>query len=113
MKKDSGGYTERVVILRRTLAAADGTGEQIESWAEPEAGSGVHFAKVEASASSESLDANRQSATTRTLRFRHAVTLDAVDRVRLKASGEEYAVTGVHSEAAPWGGTQTVCTLIG
>lgn len=109
----AGEYRERVVILTRVLAAADATGEEVESWPDPAEGEGEHWAKIEAPGSGETLDANRQSYTTMVLRFRHLVTLEAVDRVRLKATGAEYGVTGIHRERTAAGGWQTVCSLVG
>lgn len=108
-----GEYRDRVVILTRSLAAADDTGEEVESWAEPDPGTGEHWARLEAPAGGETMDANRQSYRTMTLRFRHVVPLEAVDRVRLKETGDEFGVTGVHKERSESGGWQTVCSLIG
>jgi head-tail adaptor len=34
VQKPTGQYTERVRLLKRTLAAADATGQQVESWPE-------------------------------------------------------------------------------
>ena len=109
----AGGYKDRVVILTRTLASADGSGEEVESWPDPAPGTGTHFANIEQPASGETADANRQSFNTFRIRFRHAVALEAVDRVRIKDTGNEYAITGVTRERAPWGGWQTVATVVG
>lgn len=107
-------YTERIVVLARTLAAADGVGEEVESWPDPDAGTNEHWAAIEASGGGESTDAPRQSYRTRTLRFRHEITLAAVDKVRFKATDEDWIVTGVWSEPKVDGwGFQTVCTVVG
>lgn len=107
-------YPERVVILTRTLAAADATGEEVQSFPDPDPGTGEHWARIETASGGETLDAPRYSYTSRTLRFRHEVPLTAVDMVRLKDTGAECIVSGVWRERKKDGwGWQTVCTIQG
>lgn len=108
-----GEYRDRVVILTRTLAAADATGEEVESWPDPAAGTGEHWAKLEGPAAGETLDETRQSYQTITLRFRHEVTLAPVDMVRLKDQDTDWTVTAVWQERNESGGWCTVCNAIG
>jgi head-tail adaptor len=108
-----GEYRDRVWILPRQLATADGTGEEVESWPEPGDGSGKHWARIESPVGGETLDATRQSYQTKALRFRHEVALEAVDRIQIVETGVDYAVTGIHRERSECGGWQTVCTLVG
>ena len=110
MRTNAGGYAELVLVLTRTLAAADGTGEEVESWPDPPSRTGRHWAKIEGPSGAETADATRASYDTLTVRFRHAVTIEAVDHFRLTENSAEYAVTGVSRERAPWGGWQTVVT---
>lgn len=114
MRAGAGEYRERVVILTRELASPDATGEEAESWPTPQPlGTGEHWAKFDGAGAGETADAPRQSFGTVALRFRHAVTLKAVDRVRLKEDGRVFVVAGVRRERAPWGGWQTACELVG
>lgn len=113
-RRRGGDYRTRVVILTRTLATSDETGEEVESWPDPAAGAGEAWAKIEATAGGETATDPRYSYRTLTLRFREAVTLAAVDKVRLKDTGDEYIVTGVWTERKAAGnGTQTVCSITG
>ncbi|MES2208587.1 MAG: phage head closure protein [Chloroflexota bacterium] len=107
-----GSYREWVTILPRTEAAADATGQRVESWPDPPADTTQHAARFEAVTGGETATAQRQTYTTRAIRFRHAVTLAAVDRVKI--DGETYTVTGVWSERSEIGrGLQTLATLVG
>lgn len=113
-KRRAGLYVERVIILTRSLAAADGVGEEVESWPDPTAGTNEHWAAIDGITGSESVDTLRQSARTITLRFRTEVTLEAVDMIRMKATEEDFTVTGVWRERRKDGpGFQTVCTMVG
>lgn len=113
MRTGAGGYTDKVTILTRSLAAAATNGEEVESWPDPAAGTGQHYAKIEGPAAGETADATRAAFATLTVRFRHEVTITAVDHFRLNDGLAEYAVTGVRRERAPWGGWQTVVTGVG
>jgi head-tail adaptor len=114
MRKGAGEYRERVVILTRETASADATGEEVESWPTPQPlGTDEHWARFEGVGGGETTDAPRQSYGTLTLRFRNAVTVTAVDRIRSKEDGRVFAIGSVHRERAPWGGWQTVCVLAG
>lgn len=103
-------YPDRIEILPRVLAAADATGEEVESWPDPNPVQG-HWARIESASGSDGADAPRGSGAGLQLRFRHTVTIAAVDRLRVKDSQEEYGVTGVWRERAEDGGWQTVVSL--
>lgn len=108
-----GEYRDRVTVLTRSLAAADSFGEQAESWPDPAAGTGKYWCRFEAPAGGEDPNVPRQSTNAGILRFRGVATIEAVDRVRIEATGEVYAVSGVWTERAEHGGRQTVCSLTG
>lgn len=113
-RRRGGDYRTRVVILARALATADTTGEEVESWPDPDPGTGEAWAKIDATAGAETTDQPRYAYRTLTLRFREVVTLAAIDKVRFKDTGDEYTVTGVWTERRAEGnGSQTVCTLSG
>lgn len=95
MARSAGQYREAIVILTRSTAAADGTGEEVESWPEPAAGTPVSWAAIEGVGGSETSDPTRHAAGSITLRFRDGATIAAVDRFRVKATSETYRVTGV------------------
>lgn len=107
-----GDYRTFVSRYPRTLAAADATGEEVESWA---AANPVeqHWAMIEAPAAGETANAPRASFQTMRLRFRHEITLEAVDHVKIEDTSDEFAVTGVWRERSECGGWQTVCSLAG
>jgi head-tail adaptor len=106
-----GEYKERVVILTRSLATIDSQGEEVESWPDPSAGTGEHWARWESPTGFETVDETRRSEVTANLRFRNKVTLAAVDHVRLKETSQEYAVVGVWLERGESGQWQTVCSV--
>lgn len=109
-----GEYRDWVTVLPRSLAAVDGLGEEVESWPDPPAAGNTHAAKLEAPGGSEAVAApDRQSAVALRVRFRHQVTLAAVDHVKLVETGEEFAVAGVWRERAGATGWQTVCNIVG
>lgn len=108
-----GSFRDKVIILTRVLATADGTGEQVESWPDPAAGTNEHWASIESPGSGELLNPVRESFATYTVRFRHQVTLTAVDKVRVKEWDEDFQVSGVRRERGEDGRWQTVCTLVG
>lgn len=107
-----GEYRTFVSRYPRTLAPADGPGEEVESWA-PAVPAEGHWARVEAPGGGESADAPRASGEVMRLRFRHEVALEAVDHVFVEEFGAEYAVTGVWLERSECGGWQTVCAIAG
>lgn len=107
-----GEYSASVSRLPRTLAGADATGEEVESWTAASPAQ-THWAKIEGPNGSESTGAPRGSGDGMRLRFRHLITLNAVDHVHLNDIGAEYAVTGVWSERSECGGFQTVCSIAG
>lgn len=103
-------YRDRVAILPRVLASADATGEQVESWPDPNPAQ-EHWAEIETPNGSEASDTPKQSNNALRLRFRHLVTLAAVDRVRLKESDDVWCVVGLWRERSECGGWQTVALL--
>ncbi len=107
-----GEYTASVSRYPRALAAADATGEEVETWA---AASPVqkHWAMIEAAGGSESTAVPRASGDAMRLRFRHLITLAAIDHVVIEETGDEYAVTGIWRERSECGGWQTVCSISG
>lgn len=107
-----GEYRDWVSIYPRTLADADATGEEVETWLEADPPS-QHWARIEAASGSEATAAPRQSGQGMQVRFRHEVELTAVDHVYLEEAGDEYAVTGVWRERSECGGFQTVCSISG
>ncbi|AMV23420.1 Phage head-tail joining protein [Gemmata sp. SH-PL17] len=105
-----GEYRDKIAILSRVLAAPDEDGEPVESWPDPRPAQ-EHWARIEAPSGDESNQTPRGSDNSAVLRFRHLVKLAAVDRVRIKETGDVYAVVGIWRERAESGGWQTVCAL--
>jgi hypothetical protein len=105
-----GEYRDRIAILPRVLAGADAPGEEVDSWPDPRPAR-EHWARIEAPGGDESNENPRGSGNSATLRFRTLVVLAAVDRVRIKETGDVYSVTGVWRERAENNGWQTVCSL--
>lgn len=109
-----GAYRDWAVILPRVLAAADGTGEEVESWPDPPADPTSHAAQIEGPGGGEQVGPPRQSFDGLRLRFRCVVDLAAVDRVKLQETDDVYAVVGVWRDRAKEGrGWQTVADLAG
>lgn len=106
-----GEYRDRVTLLRRELADADDFGERAETWPEPEEeGSADYWTRVEQPAGDETGGAVPvESGRSLRVRFRSAVTLEPVDRFRVKATDDVYAVAGAWRERNESGGWQTVC----
>ena len=116
MLTETGSYRDWAVILPRSLAAADATGERVESWPDPPADATPHAGRIEAPGGSESGPAAppRQSGKGLRLRLLCYAVLAATDHVRLVATGEVYAVGGSWAERRADGrGWQTVCDLSG
>lgn len=105
-----GEYRDMVAILPRVLAAVDATGEEVESWPTPSPVQ-ENWARIESPGGTEASDTPKQSNSAMRLRFRHLVTLAAVDRVTLKETADTWAVVGVWRERSECGGWQTVCSL--
>jgi head-tail adaptor len=108
-----GSYRDRVRILTRSLAAADGMGEEVESWPDPGAGNNEHWCRREQPAGGEAPQVPRQLTANLTIRFRKVVTIAAVDRVIVLPEGDVYAVVGTWRERAEDGGWQTLAALSG
>ncbi|HEY1191938.1 MAG TPA: hypothetical protein VGE74_30185 [Gemmata sp.] len=105
-------YPDRIAILPRVLAAPDAPGEEVPSWPDPDPAQ-EHWARIEAPSGSETGDPPAGSSQSMVLRFRHVVTVAAVDHVRLKDTGDEFAVLGVWRERVTDGGRgfQTVALI--
>lgn len=103
-------YRDLIEVLPRTLAAADAGGEEVASWPDPTPAQ-RHWARIESAGGSDSAAAPAGSGAGLQIRFRHLVTVAAVDRVRVRETGDVYGVTGVWRERDESGGWQTLCTL--
>lgn len=108
-----GEYRDRVRILTRSLAAADGFGERVESWPEVTDGTADRWAIIEAPTGGEAPATPRQGTADMQVRFRAVAAIEAVDRLKILATGDVYAVVGVWRERAEDGGWQTVVSLSG
>lgn len=93
----AGEYDLRVTILARVLAAALPSGEEVESWPGPGAD---YFAARDTLTAGETIAQGvRQSEGGMKLRIRgRAIPVNAADRLKKKATGELYAITGVWRE---------------
>lgn len=110
MSRDT--YPDRIAVLPRVLAAADATGEEVESWPDPTPAQ-EHWARIDSFTGTADGELPRGADERLRLLFRHLVTLAAEDRVRLKDTGDVYSVVGVWRERHPSGrGWQTVCSLV-
>lgn len=105
-----GDYRDMIQVFPRVLAAADAAGEEVESWPTP-APVQEHWAQIESPSGAEESDTPKQSKLFATIRFRHLVTVAAVDRLATKETGSVYAIVGVWRERSECGGWQTVCAV--
>lgn len=107
-----GEYRDWAVILPVVRAAADGTGEEVETWPDPPADPTEHAARLESPTGGEKTAPLRYSYPGGLLRFRCHVTVNAADQIRLVESGVTYSVVGVWLERSRDSrGWQTVCSL--
>lgn len=107
----TGRYDLRIVILTRTVGAQLATGDFTETWPEPTTGTNEYYAAREALTAGESIAQGvRASVDTMKLRIKgRAVAIEAVDRLKKKATGEIYQITGVWREK---GETVVLCDLL-
>lgn len=104
-----GRHIQRITVLSRTLAAADGFGEEVESWPDPPAGTGRYWAAFAPAVSPDSRDNGlRQSGGAATARVQGLAVVTSADRVRDEGSGTVYAIDSVYFDRAAW---ETVLTL--
>lgn len=98
----TGLYNLRVVILARVLAVQGANAEQVESWPEPMAGTNEYFACRDNLNAGETITQGiRQSTGTMKLRIKgRSISVNAYDRIKKKATGEVFAITGVSREDA-------------
>lgn len=89
-----GKYRNRVLVLRRQLAAADSFGDEVESW--PTAGAVAQWAQVDWLSGDERLAGPvRQSTVTHRIAFRKPVTIDPTDRLQIESTGEVLTIDGL------------------
>lgn len=96
----AGRYDLRVVILRRLRGAKQSNGAYAETWPDPDHGTGEYFAARDSLSSGEQIvQGLRNSTGGMRLRIKgRTIPVDARDRLRVKSTGEEYEVTGVHRD---------------
>lgn len=94
----AGEYDLRITILPRVLAAQGDNGEEPESW--PASGGKDYFAARDSLSAGEVITQGiRQSTGAMKLRVRgRAISVAAYDRLKVKHTGEAFAVTGVWRE---------------
>lgn len=97
MPLPAGRYNVRVVVLTVSRAAQATNGEEVESWPDPAARTNEYWAAVEALSGGEQIiQGLRNSTGGMRLRIRgESIPVTASDRVRKKATGETFAVTGM------------------
>lgn len=90
----TGRFDLRIVVLRRVLGAPGTNNETPETWPEPEAGTNEYFAARDRLGGNELVaNAIRQSAGSMRLRIKgRSIPIEAVDRIRVKATGKVYQV---------------------
>lgn len=94
----TGKYDLRVTILPAVLAAKGANGEEVPSWPGP--GSDYFAARLALSAGETIAQGVREGTGTMKLTIRgRAIPVSASDHLRKKATGEEYAITGVWRES--------------
>jgi head-tail adaptor len=90
-----------VLLLTRTLANADGFGEEVESW--PELGAVRYPAAIEELTGTEQLaTALRQSNTTMRVTVRKQCPVTALDRLKREDTGDILRIGGVFSDLEFW-----------
>jgi head-tail adaptor len=92
-----GKYDLRVMILPRSLSAQGTNAEQVESW--PATGA-AYFAMRDGLSAGEIITQGiRQATGTMKLKIRgRHLSVSAADRVKVVATGEVYAITGLWRE---------------
>lgn len=98
----TGRFDLRIVRLARVLAAQSANGEEVESFPDPTPGSEEYFASREALSGGEQIvQGLRQSMGAMKLRIKgRAIAFDAFDRVKVKHTGEVFAVTSLYRDRA-------------
>lgn len=91
---EQGKYDLRVTVLPRVLAAQGANGEEIEAWPGPGAD---YFAARDTLSAGETISQGvRQASGAMKLRLRgRMISVAVVDRLKVTATGEVFAVTGV------------------
>lgn len=106
-----GRYTLRLVHLARTLASADGVGQEVESWPEPEAGVGRYSAMQEGQSVGETI-AQGLAQTSGSMRVRilgNNLGIAATDQVRFENT--RYTGLRFHVRGVELTDSETVLTL--
>src|SRR4051812_15539519 len=90
-----------VLLLPRTLASADGFGEEVESWSE--VGAVRYPAAIEELTGTEQLATNlRQSNATMRVTVRKSCPVAAVDRLKREDTGDTLRISAVFSDLVFW-----------
>jgi head-tail adaptor len=99
-KSATGDYRQRVVILARVLAAQGANGEEVESWPDPTPGTNEYQAAEESLTGGETIvQGLRQATGGKRLRIKgRFIAVNAYDRIKVKATGEYFAVTGMYRD---------------
>jgi SPP1 family predicted phage head-tail adaptor len=109
----TGEYDTRVVVLTRSQAAENSYGERVESWPDPDQGTGEYWAKrVRLTGGEQLAAAVRQTVGTIGLAVQGEADVTVYDRIRIKATGVVYSVSDVWFDRGGWE-TQLVCSLVG
>ena len=101
MALPAGRYNVRITILTVSRAAQATNGEEVESWPAHTAGTIEYWAAVEALSGGEQIvQGLRNSTGGMRLRIRgESIAVSASDHVKKKATGEEFAITGMWRNA--------------
>jgi hypothetical protein len=98
----TGEFNLRVVILRYTRGAKQANGEDLETWPDPADGTNEYYAARETlSAGEDIVQGIRNSTGSMKLRIKgRRIPVAAVDRLKVKSTGEVFEVTAVSRDSA-------------
>lgn len=104
----TGEFNLRVVILRRVVGAKQSNGEDLETWPDPTAGTNEYYAARETLTAGETIvQGIRNSTGMMKLRIKgRAISASALDRLKVKSTGETFEITGLTRD-----GAETVLTI--
>lgn len=98
----TGKYRIRVVVLTRSLGLKGANGERAETWPTPSSGTNEYYAARDTLTAGETIaEGIRQTTGMMRLRIKgRAIAVTENDRLKIKATGEVFNVTGVAREFA-------------
>lgn len=101
-RQKTGRYNLRVVVQRRALGSKGSNGEDAATWPDPDAGTHEYSAARESLTAGETIVQGLANSTGgMRLRIKgRSIPVAAYDRVKVKATGEVFEVTGVSRDEA-------------